>query len=514
MADSPYNRSHMPPPNSRPFTPLSQGRHGLGISYLDSEEFRDSPFSEVSAHNLEHNHGYNGNRDRIPPSVNYRPTAPRHSSFSAMSPNILRPSAPDGARHPSSASNPHISDLSSPFTSNQRAQGSYRNGSIPFSQYPTPSDRQEFSPDTPFVMARPSHVQHLEDSRQAHSTNVPSQASNVLPQVRFGHPQETNHLPLPFTTLLPPGPPPSGPPYTSSSFNQPSFPNGHAVAAYMSEVIWRPSMGMYGVPTTEAQKGYYVRNICLGLVNLYNLWDDSKYLLTASAKFADTGIWSDPKDIEVTAHIVVNNAMRIHEFGVTGVAFRRSAEFESLNAEDMDFTFPQRMHYLARLFYHSKVAADNVMSGRNIAKYVALPITSLRRLPFFEDEWSAMSQVNRVVQTEVLPYPDGLIHPSPTEQAQLLAHIATLPSLVKDYMGTGGHMATLSQKYLSPNELAYAALLSFQQMSHKRPVDGDQGSGMGPAAKRFRTGGHASFDSSVRDSENQEPDSVIDTVEA
>ena len=304
----------------------------------------------------------------------------------------------------------------------------------------------------------------------------------------------------------PHGSPPSHPPYTSSSFDQPRLPNGAAVTAYLGEAVWRPSMGMYGVPTTEEEKGYYVRRICLSLVNLYNLWDELKDVLTFAVKFADTGIWSDAKDIETIAHIVVNNAMRIHNFGVTGVAFRRSAEFESLNVEDMDFTFPQRIHYLARLFYHSKVVADNVMSGRDVAKYVALPITSLRRLPFFEEEWSGMSQVDRAVQTEIVPYPDGLKHPSPTEREQLSAQVATLPSLVNDYMVTGGHLATFRQKHLSPNELAYAALLSFQQVSHKRPMDRDQGSEVEPAAKRFRTSAHIPLDSNVRNSGDEEND--------
>ena len=95
---------------------------------------------------------------------------------------------------------------------------------------------------------------------------------------------------------------------------------------------------------------------------------------------------------------------------------------------------------------------------------------------------------------------------SPTEREQLSAQVATLPSLVNDYMVTSGHLATFRQKHLSPNELAYAALLSFQQESRKRPMDRDQGSEVEPAAKRFRTSGYIPFDSNVRNSGDEEND--------
>ncbi|KAB2102370.1 hypothetical protein AG0111_0g9664 [Alternaria gaisen] len=493
-------------PSSRSYTPISQGRNGFSASNSYSEGDRDSPFSDASAHNFNINHSSIGNPNEIRTFVNYHSTAPGYPSFSTTSPHVLGSNAPNEAKYTSMAFKSQLDSLPRPSAADQSAQRSFQANYIPFPGISTSSDCQIFSPDTPIPMVSSPHVWNLEDSKQALSNSPSSQAKSASPQVHFGHSRQPSHLPSTFTQPWPHGPPPSHPPYTSSSFDQPCLPNGAAVTAYLGEAVWRPSMGMYGVPATEEKKGYYVRKICLSLVNLYDLWDDPKDVLTFAVKFADTGIWSDAKDIETIAHIVVNNAMRIHNFGVTGVAFRRSAEFESLNAEDMDLTFPQRIHYLARLFYHSKVAADNVMSGRDVAKYVALPITSLRRLPFFEEEWSRMSQVDRAVQTEIVPYPDGLKHPSPTEREQLSVQVATLPSLVNDYMVAGGHLATFRQKHLSPNELAYAALLSFQQASHKRPMDRDQGSEVEPAAKRFRTSEHIPFDSNVRNSGDEEND--------
>ncbi len=249
-------------------------------------------------------------------------------------------------------------------------------------------------------------------------------------------------------------------------------------------------MGTYGVPTTEAEKAYYVKQICLGLVNLSNSWDKLEDVIPYAVKFADTGIWSDSKDIEVTAHMIVSNAMRIHKFGVTGAAFRRSEQFESLNAEDMDFTFPQRIHYLARLFWHSKVAADTVMLGRDADKYIALPLTSLRTLLPFEEEWSGMSNVERMIQTEILPYPPGLKHPSRAEQDRLASHVRTLPSLVHNYMATGDPLSTFTLQHCSPSASA---------ASRKRSADRDEESEMSLVSKRFREDANAWFADSFVD---------------
>jgi hypothetical protein len=258
-------------------------------------------------------------------------------------------------------------------------------------------------------------------------------------------------------------------------------------------------MGMYGVPTTEAEKGWYVKKICMGLVNLSDIWDDPKDVIPYAVKFADTGIWSDSKHVEATAHLIVNHAMRIHKFGVTGATFLLSEEFESLNAEDIDFTFPQRIHFLTGLFWHSKVAADNVMSGRDIAKYVALPLTSLRRIPLFEASWSSKSEVDR--KTEIVPYPPGLQHPTRAQQDQLIANTRLMPSLVNNYMATGGRLATMSQRYLSPNELAYFALVSSLRAAGKHSMDRDKTE---PVAKYSHTNEHTPFNYSRQDPQDED----------
>ncbi|KAG9194293.1 hypothetical protein G6011_04328 [Alternaria panax] len=357
---------------------MSQGQYTFGTGHLDSEGSRDSPFSDISARGSNINCNSDSNCREPPMFRNYHSTPTNYSSFSSMSPDTMIPNTSDEFQPATPAHNSQFSSSPRPFDGRQSDQKPYQAEHKHFPRISIPSDYNKLESGTPAPTTSSPHPEHLENFKRALATHASSRISAALPQVHLGH--------LLQPTYLPPGPPPCGPPYTPSSFVQTRIPKSAAATAYVDEVIWRPSTGVYGVPTTEAQKGFYVRKICLSLVNLYDLWDDPKDLLTAAVKFADTGIWSDQKDIETTAHLVVSAAVRIHNYGVSGVPFRRSPEFESLNAEDMDFTFPQRIHYLERLFYHSKVAADNVMSGRDVVRYAALPLTSLRRIPLFEDE--------------------------------------------------------------------------------------------------------------------------------
>ncbi|KAI4650676.1 hypothetical protein J4E93_003033 [Alternaria ventricosa] len=371
--------------------------------------------------------------------------------------------------------------------SNTRSHSVVSQGHNDFSgSRPNPQRNQNLSPDDVFAYNPNVQPNVAQMSRNVSSPMgqpyFPTMSHSLVNQAPKTYPVPNPSKPLP-------------PPYSISSFAELELPTGAAVASYLEEVIWRPSTGNYAVPQNEAEKSYYVKKICFGLVNLSNLWDTVADVYPYAVKFSKEGTWSDPRDIEVTAHIIVSNAMRIHRMGVTGLAFRRCEEFESLNAEDMDFTFPQRIHYLARLFWHSKVAADNVMLGRDVAKYVALPLTSLRHLPQFEEEWSTMSDQQRTVQTTIHPYPQGLRHPTSQEQEQILKHVRMLPSLFNNYMATGGQSGTFSPRQMPP---------SGSVAPGKRPAEGDGGYKMEPPAKRYHDRVHSRDGSSFEKHQYEE----------
>jgi hypothetical protein len=378
---------------------------------------------------------------------------------------------------PPAAPSPQPSSFSEPMGACRHPQLSSPAAYLPYSNT---SDSSRFNPGPLIPTTTTLYTQYREEFKQALSASGSAKSNSWLPELDFKYPLEFYQLPDPSRPLLPP--------YSSSSFGQLQLPTSAAANTYLEEVIWRPSTGTYGVPTNEGQKSVYVKKICLALVNLSNLYDTVKDVYPYAVKFASTGLWSDPRDIEATAHIIVGHAIRIHTLGVTGLAFRRCQEFESLNAEDMDFTLPQRIHFLARLFWHSKVAADDVMLGRDVIKYVALPLTSLRRLPLFEEEWSRMWDVDRRVQTQILPYPQGLRHPTREELDRISAHVRTLPSLVKNYMATGSRFGTFGQRQCVPGGSAAPA---------KRTAEQDGGYAVEPAAKRYHDGAYVSSERGV-----------------
>jgi hypothetical protein len=92
-----------------------------------------------------------------------------------------------------------------------------------------------------------------------------------------------------------------------------------------------------------------------------------------------------------------------------------------------------------------------------------------------------MWDVDRRIQTQILPYPQGLQHPTREELDRISAHVHTLPSLVKNYMATGGRFGTFGQQQYVPGGSAAPA---------KRAAEQDGGDAVEPAAKRYHEGAY------------------------
>lgn len=218
-----------------------------------------------------------------------------------------------------------------------------------------------------------------------------------------------------------PQPIPTPAPQLPSPFWGHHFQSFAQVTDYVNRVAWYPSMGRYGLPQTDEQYKFYLEKICRALRNINSVWD-----MNAApwqfGKFIPGGEWANTKDIEAIAHIVILAAMRIHVFGVTDFAHKRSVDYMSFHSEDIDFTFPQRMYYVACLLHHSKAAAAEVMAKVHIDKYVATPMTALRSLDQFANSWGKTSPEEKKNMLEVAPYVgSGVTHPSLDVQAQLVA---------------------------------------------------------------------------------------------
>ncbi|KAI4913935.1 hypothetical protein J4E90_005655 [Alternaria incomplexa] len=492
-AQVPGDRGDVSRLNTRSHSVMAQGHNDFSGSRPGSQRNQSVSADDVFAYspNVQPN-GAQTSRNNV-----FSPMG--QPNYPTMSPSLVNQAPKTEGWITPTLSNRQPTGFAQPMDARRYSQALSQAGYPPWA---TLSDSRPFNPGPPQRPIASPYTRYREDYKQNLSTGTSAVPNSWLPQLDIDLDQMHNQCPVPS---------PSRPllqPYSISSFNELELPTGAAVASYLEEVIWRPSTGAYAVPQNEAEKSYYVKKICFSLVNLSNLWDTVADVYPYAVRFSKTGTWADPRDIEATAHIIVSNAMRIHKMGVAGLPFRRCEEFESLNAEDMDFTFPQRIHYLARLFWHSKVAADNVMLGRDIAKYVALPLTSLRHLPRFEQEWSSMSDEQRILQTQIHPYPQGLRHPTPQEQEQILKHVRMLPSLFNNYMATGGQSGTFSPRQKPPGGPAAPG---------KRPADGDGGYKMEPAAKRShncaRSRGDESFEK-FQYEEGHRPGSTIGTRSA
>ena len=215
----------------------------------------------------------------------------------------------------------------------------------------------------------------------------------------------------------------------SRPFSSIHFQSAEEACDYLNETVWYPSMGNYGIPQTDKQYRFYLLKLCKALQNTTNVWDAGSAPWNHN-KFlpGSLGEWSKPKDIEAIAHMVLNNTMRVHEIGVKNLAHRRSTDYMSCNREDKEFTFPQRIHFLAELLAHSKTAAAEIMHMMNVEKYIAIPITMLRLFEPFDQRWKGTVGMEKRQWLELEPYNGtGVAHPMMEEQGNLRNMTARRP---------------------------------------------------------------------------------------
>ncbi|KNG45227.1 hypothetical protein TW65_08065 [Stemphylium lycopersici] len=204
-------------------------------------------------------------------------------------------------------------------------------------------------------------------------------------------------------------------------FSSIHFQSAKEACDYLNETVWYPSMGNYGIPQTDRQYRFYLLKLCKALQNTTDVWDAGSTPWNYN-KFLQgpLGECTKPKDIEAVAHMVLHNTIKVHKMGVTNLAHRRSVDYMPCNREDTEFTFPQRIHFLAELLAHSKTAAAEVMQMMNVEKYIAIPITMLRLFTSFDQRWKGTVGLEKWQWLELEPYNGtGVAHPTIAEQKVL-----------------------------------------------------------------------------------------------
>jgi hypothetical protein len=296
-------------------------------------------------------------------------------------------------------------------------------------QWPNTPQPTQLPPRAPPTPSRPQNAGGFQDFGQQSNTPRPTQPSPRAPptpsrpQNAVGFQDVGQRPTTPLPNQQPPNPGLPGPSSRSNvtEYDGEYFQTLAQVKTYCQELVWWPSMGPYGLPRTTQEKKHYMDVLKAALSSTADIWDKD----SAPADFHkfvsgdpwSSGEWTGPKDVEAAAIIVLSQAVKIHVQGVVGLPFRRSNDYMAWNVEDMDFTFAQRIHFVAWLLEHSKVAAANVMAVQCVDKFVALPFTMLKAFPNFEQEWMSLSAEDKQHFKEVIPY-ERIEFKHPTEEQQ------------------------------------------------------------------------------------------------
>jgi len=205
-----------------------------------------------------------------------------------------------------------------------------------------------------------------------------------------------------------------------TSFGGDYFPDLRYVNAYLEEVVWIPAMGRWGVPSAAALIRVHVRKMSWALRNILNTWDEHDAALDFIKFTPASGEWMSAKYIEAVAHEVVATTIRVHLIGVQGPAASISLDYQPQAIEDMEFTFPQRLHFVGFLLEKSKRIANQVLLRETLYRYIVLPMTTLRSFARFRELEGMLTEEQKYHWLYVNPYKNtGCSHPTLEEQDQL-----------------------------------------------------------------------------------------------
>lgn len=153
------------------------------------------------------------------------------------------------------------------------------------------------------------------------------------------------------------------PNYHASSFSGPKDLNAH-----IKKPAWKPTAGVYGGPITHLDLELYTSKVYNALVNIQEVWDKDDCPIHFE-KFHAGGDCSNPRDLEATAILLVNQCIKIHRDGLTGFMFQRASSAPP-HQYDIELTFPQRIHWVAFLLEHYKQHAFRVMCQLGVDSYL------------------------------------------------------------------------------------------------------------------------------------------------
>ncbi|CBX91475.1 predicted protein [Plenodomus lingam JN3] len=418
------------PARKRPVLPCTTTSTGSPIEGTPSRSsrFAGSP-AQLHGYSRAHGAGYDPSERNL--DFSYSGSPPNSHTGSLGNSSVTRDGDQHG-RRPSSSRTQYSYSHSAPNTYNRGLPGNkmdlvrQRAG---YSQNASNLTGASFNSESVLpnmlVQSGGLHAMHLSQANTGQvsgnqaSTNITRGFPHVL--------QPSQSLPAQET---PRGYQPIGPrpvssghnalPMLSSALDQLHFKSKDQAQEYLNRPIHYIIPGLWAVPQTDAAMALYVEKLVKAIANIEDIWDGEECPWSL-LKFQPGGECTNPIYVESIAWALVSDTMKIHRDGIIGPQFSHASHFKVEDTTDLEVTFPQRIDLLAKLLYHSKMAASEVMIRQYVDKYIAMPFAHLMQFPQFVNIWTAIPENERIRRHEILPYPRYSRHFTMAEGMRLLA---------------------------------------------------------------------------------------------
>jgi hypothetical protein len=149
-------------------------------------------------------------------------------------------------------------------------------------------------------------------------------------------------------------------------------------------------MGLFRTPTTHGDMVSCISKLYNALVNLDEVWDKQSHPEDYE-RFLAGGGWSDPQDLHAVSLCIHNALMKLHTRGVQGPMLRLPGNFRQPAANDVDFTFGQRLYWTSFLLRRYKAHDNRFMCQNAVEAHVARIWSVLMLEPSFQKWWARLN---------------------------------------------------------------------------------------------------------------------------
>ncbi|KAH7066284.1 hypothetical protein BKA63DRAFT_585319 [Paraphoma chrysanthemicola] len=243
---------------------------------------------------------------------------------------------------------------------------------------------------------------------------------------------------------------------------------------YLMTPLWRPTSKSHCIPQTDHDRLPYVKKLYDAMVDSTEIWD-TNFFKEDAMRFRRDGWWGlHPEAIEAVCHKIVQLCLNIHDHGVTGQALRCMPDLQTVAwKHDREFTFAERIHWMAFLVRHFKFNANMVMREDCILLYLARVWSTLMEKEEFIAWWNTLSK-EQIDRNYDEAYEGVPARPMTREEKKQYEEVATKEAF----------QATAAQQQRASQATQCQQAQIQPRDTTKRPVDAVEMPEAGPSTKR------------------------------